>query len=69
MKYVGTVKSFDSVKGLGEIRQEAGGDDLLFEKSAIQWDEKVAPTVGQRLTYDRGTTANRQPCALNVMKI
>jgi len=33
MKYFGTVKSFDTIKGLGEIKQEAGGDDLPFEKS------------------------------------
>jgi len=69
MKYVGTVKSFDSVKGLGEIKQEAGGDDLRFEKSAIQWDQKAVPTIGQRLSYDRGITADRQPCALNLMTI
>ena len=28
MKYFGTVKSFDTVKGHGEIKQEAGGNDL-----------------------------------------
>jgi hypothetical protein len=33
MKYFGTVKSFDTTKGLGEIKQEAGGNDLGFEKS------------------------------------
>src|SRR5947199_71145 len=53
MKYFGTVKSFDSVKGFGEIKQEAGGDDLRFEKSAISWDRNVAPTEGQRLSYQR----------------
>lgn len=70
MKYFGTVKSFDSVKGFGEIKQEAGGDDLHFEKSAISWDDKnVAPTQGQRLSYEKGTNADRQPCALNLMTI
>lgn len=69
MKYFGTVKSFDSVKGVGEIKQEAGGDDLRFEKSAISWDKTIAPTLGQRLSYERGTTANHQPCALNLMTI
>ena len=69
MKYFGTVKSFDSVKGSGEIKQEAGGDDLRFEKSAISWDKNVAPAEGQRLSYERGTDANRQPCALNLMTI
>ena len=26
MKYFGTVKSFDAIKGLGEIKPETGGD-------------------------------------------
>jgi cold shock CspA family protein len=69
MKYFGTVKSFDSVKGFGEIKQEAGGDDLRFETSAISWDKSVAPTTGQRLSYERGTGSNREPCALNLMTI
>ena len=66
MKYFGTVKSFDTNRGRGEIKQEAGGNDLPFEKSAIQWDKNVAPTVGQRLSYDLGQTSERQPCALNL---
>jgi cold shock CspA family protein len=69
MKYFGTVKSFDSDKGQGEIKQEAGGDDLRFEKSAISWGKRVAPTVGQRLSYERGTNNERQPRALNLMTI
>jgi cold shock CspA family protein len=69
MKYFGTVKSFDSDKGQGEIKQEAGGEDLRFEKSAISWDKNVAPTVGQRLSYERGTNNERQPRALNLMTI
>jgi cold shock CspA family protein len=69
MKYFGTVKSFDTIKGHGEIKQEAGGDDLRFERSAIQWDKNVAPTVGQRLSYERGTNSERQPRALNLMTI
>jgi cold shock CspA family protein len=69
MKYFGTVKSFDTIKGHGEIKQEAGGDDLRFEKSAISWDKTVAPTVGQRLSYERGTSAAQKPCALNLMTI
>jgi cold shock CspA family protein len=69
MKYFGTVKSFDSAKGHGEIKQEAGGDDLRFEKSAISWDKNVVPTVGQRLSYERGTNNERQPRALNLQTI
>ena len=69
MKYFGTVKSFDTALGHGEIKQEAGGDNLRFEKSAISWDKDVAPTVGQRLSYERGTNNERQPRALNLMTI
>jgi cold shock CspA family protein len=66
MKLFGTVKSFDSIKGHGEIKPETGGGPLPFEKSAISWDKNVLPTVGQRLSYEAGTNDNRQPCALNL---
>jgi cold shock CspA family protein len=69
MKYFGTVKSFDSAKGHGEIKQEAGGDDLRFDSSAISWDKKTPPTTGQRLSYDVGTNAEREPRALNLQTI
>ena len=69
MKYFGTIKSFDTSSGHGEIKQEAGGDDLRFEKSAISWDQNVAPTQGQRISYEKGLMADRQPCALNLMTI
>jgi cold shock CspA family protein len=69
MKYFGTVKSFDTAQGHGEIKQEAGGNDLRFETSAIQWDKTVAPTIGQRLSYDIGQASDRQPCALNLQTI
>ena len=69
MKYFGTVKTFDTAQGFGEIKQEAGGDDLRFEKSAIAWDKDIAPTLGQRLSYERGTSATHKPCALNLMTI
>ena len=69
MKYFGTVKSFDSAKGFGEIKPETGGDDLRFEKSAISWGKDVVPTVGQRLSYERGTNNERQPRALNLQTI
>ena len=69
MKYFGTVKSFDPSAGHGEIKQEAGGNDLPFERSAIQWDKSVAPSVGQRLSYDVGQSPQRTPCALNLQTI
>jgi len=69
MKYFGTVKSFDAIKGLGEIKPETGGDMLGFERSAFSWEHGNVPTVGQRLSYDVGTSKERQPCALNLATI
>ena len=69
MKYFGTVKTFDSATGRGEIKQETGGDDLRFEKSAISWGDKSPPTVGQRLSYERGANDEREPRALNLETI
>ena len=68
MKYFGTVKAFDNDKGVGSLKPETGGDDIYFERSAISWGDSNAPTVGQRLSYDRGTLDN-QPCAVNLAKI
>ena len=69
MKYIGTVKSFDSVEGRGEINPEAGGDLLGFERSAFAWDKDTQPTIGQRLSYDIGSNSERKPCALNLQTI
>ena len=69
MKYFGTVKSFDTVQGHGEIKPEAGGDMLRFERSAFSWEKNSVPTVGQRLSYDVGTNKERLPCALNLQTI
>ncbi|GAA3892086.1 hypothetical protein GCM10022276_09010 [Sphingomonas limnosediminicola] len=69
MKYFGTVKSFDTDKGHGEIKPETGGNDIRFETSAILWDKSIAPTVGQRLSYDVGHASDRQPCAVNLQTI
>jgi len=68
MKYFGTVKSFDVDQGIGMLKPETGGDELKFERSAITWDAPKALTVGQRLSYDRGTL-NSQPCAVNLARI
>ena len=67
MKYFGTVKSFDTIKGYGEIKPETVGEEALgFETSAISWDKNISPKVGQRLSYELGTNKDRQPCALNL---
>lgn len=69
MKYFGTVKSFDATTGDGEIKPEVAGSDIRFQTGAIMWDKKIAPTIGQRLSYDVGTGTDRQPCALNLQTI
>ena len=70
MKYFGTVNSFDIDQGRGSIKPETGGDHLGFESSAFSWDIKtIPPTVGQRLSYDVGTSSDSKPCALNLQTI
>ena len=70
MKYFGTLDSFDINNGRGSIKPETGGDKLVFEKSAFSWDIKATPpTVGQRLSYDVGTSSESKPCALNIETI
>ena len=71
MKHFGTVKSFDSDKGQGTIKPEAGSDELSFERSAISWDtgkdnKDKQPTAGQRLSYEVGQDKNQKPCAVNL---
>lgn len=69
MKYFGTVSSFDTNKGQGEIKPETGSDMLGFERSAFSWKNEAVPTVGQRLSYDVGTNSERRPCAVNLQTI
>jgi CspA family cold shock protein len=59
MKLFGTVQSFDTMQGQGEIKPEAGGDLIRFDKSAITWDKSTPPTVGQRLSYETSTSGGR----------
>ena len=68
MKLFGTVKSFDSIKGHGEISPEVGTDVIRFDKSAIAWDKATPPTIGQRLSYESGKT-NDQVRALNLQTV
>ena len=68
MKYFGTVESFDSAAGSGQIKPETGGEAILFEKSAVAWGNNAVPTKGQRLSYDVGSE-NGQPRALNLQTI
>ena len=69
MKLFGTVKSFDTISGQGEIKPETGGDLLRFEKSAISWEKNTPPTVGQRLSYELDASNDRQPRAMNLQTV
>ena len=69
MKYFGTVKSFDSAQGHGEITPETGGDTLRFERSGFAWVKDSVPSIGQRLSYEVGMNSDRQPRALNLQTI
>jgi len=66
MKLFGTIKSFDNVKGFGEITPEATGETVRFEKSAIAWGTTPVPSVGQRLSYELGANDQHQARALNL---
>ena len=68
MKYFGTVKSFDSDKGLGTIKPETSGEELSFERSAISWGKENPPKAVQRLSYDV-ETKERQAHAVNLQTI
>ena len=66
MKYYGTVTKFESHTGLGEVSPQVAGNPLRFQTTAIAWDPKIEPIVGQRLPYEVGLGLDRQPCALNL---
>jgi cold shock CspA family protein len=68
MKYFGTVESFDSAAGCGQIKPETGGEAIRFEKGAVAWDNNAVPTKGQRLSYDVGSEKG-QPRALNLQTV
>lgn len=65
MKHFGTVKTFDVAQGHGQIKPEAGGDMLRFDRGSFSWPKDIVPTIGQRLSYDVGTN-NQLPAALNL---
>ena len=66
MKLFGTVKSFDESKGYGIIKPEAGGDDLRFEQSAVQWGNAATPRNERRLSYEVGKNGSGDACAINL---
>jgi CspA family cold shock protein len=66
MKNYGTVKSFDESKGFGIIKPEAGGEELRFEKSAVQWGNETTPKTERRLSYEVGKNSSGEACAINL---
>jgi cold shock CspA family protein len=68
MKYFGTVKSFDEAKGEGSLKPASGGADLDFKRQALMWDRRIAPTPGQRLSYELNTTQG-QARAVNLQTV
>ena len=66
MTRFGTVKVYDEAKGYGLIKPEAGGDELRFEKSAVQWGDATTPKTERRLSYELGKNESGQPRAINL---
>jgi cold shock CspA family protein len=65
MKLFGTVQSFDEVKG-GLIKPEAGGDNLPFKNTAVQWGNATTPKTERRLSYEVGKNGSGDDCAINL---
>jgi CspA family cold shock protein len=66
MKLFGIVKSFDESRGYGSIKPEAGGNELRFEKSAVQWGDATTPKIDRRLSYEVGKNGSGDACAINL---
>ena len=66
MKLYGTVKTFDETKGFGTIKPETGGNDLRFEKSAVNWGDATTPKTERRLSYELGKNGSGDACAINL---
>jgi cold shock CspA family protein len=66
MKLFGTVKLFDEIKGYGTIKPEAAGDELRFEKSAVQWGDATTLKTERRLSYEIGKNGSGDDCAINL---
>ncbi len=68
MRYFGTVDSFDSAAGCGQIKPDLPRENIRFQSTAILWDKKIGPPKGQRLSYEVGSD-DGQPAALNLETI
>jgi len=68
MRYFGTVDSFDSAAGCGQIKPDLPRENIRFQSTAILWDKKIGPPKGQRLSYEVGSD-DGQPASLNLETI
>jgi len=67
--HFGTVKLFDEAKGYGIIKPEAGGNELRFDKSAVQWGNATTPKTERRLSYEEGKNGSGDTCAINLHSV
>lgn len=51
MKLFGKITNYDTDKGFGMIKPEAGGSDVRFNKDAAE-TAKITPANDQRLSYE-----------------
>jgi cold shock CspA family protein len=56
MKTFGKVESYDNNTGKGLLTPEIAGKGISFDRSAFSWDDKAAPSVGRRLSYEVSET-------------
>lgn len=56
MKNFGKVESYDNSKGTGLITPEVAGKPITFDRSAFSWEDKSAPSIGRRLSYEVAET-------------
>ena len=66
MTLLGTVKLFDEARGYGLLQPDGGGEELRFEKAAVQWGSATTPRTERRLSYELGSNEAGDLCAVNL---
>lgn len=61
MRYFGTVDSFDSVAGYGQIKPDLARDNIRFQTTAVLWDKTVGPPKGHVSLTRSAETMVSQP--------
>ena len=65
---VGTVKWFNSTKGLGFIEPEDGGADVFVHITAVQASGMDGLEEGQKVSFDLEEARNGKTNAVNLQK-